>query len=140
MDLLGSKFVCFVLLLTHQYRNLHNYFSASHWMDLYGLPWDPIQHPGLNYTLDLADDSLRIHHGYEETLAIDVGDWHVYAAEWSPRGVTSYIDGQQIGPSLHEDIPNNFMTLIVNQALPDWLNPSLLNSLSYPSSFDMDYV
>ena len=138
-------------------RNLHNYFSLSHYLTTHGDPsLDPdleectASHwsPTCNFTRNVAEDSLVLHHGYHQSLSVDVEDWHTYAVEWSPDRLRWFMDGQQISPAQTEHIPSNFMTLIINNALPDWLSDGvdmgIVNghdtSLVDPASFDLDYV
>ena len=138
-------------------RNLHNYFSYSHWTSLYGQPEDH-QHleectddswtPTCNYHRDVDEDKMVIHHYHDQKLGFEVGQWHTYAVEWRPQSLTWYIDDKQVGSSIHRDVPSNHMSMIVNLALPDWLsdgiNRGVVNgndtSLSLPASFDIDYV
>jgi hypothetical protein len=140
----------------HFTRNVHNYSSVSQWEHAFGplashLELEPCLDgpdwtPTCNY--HVSGDDLTIHHGYEQDLSFDVSDWHIYALVWTPQMLTWSIDGNQIGPALYHDIPTNYMKVIINTALPDWLsdgiNQGIVNghdtSLPLPATFEIDKV
>ncbi|TNE90077.1 MAG: glycosyl hydrolase family protein [Deltaproteobacteria bacterium] len=141
----------------HFTRNLHNYYAYDRYLAMYGDPGDDpaleeclASHwsPTCNFTRDVAANSLVLHHGFHEDLSVDVEDWHTYTLEWSPRGLVWWLDGRQISAAEHVDVPDNFMAVIINNALPDWLhagiNQGVVNGndtrLDLPASFDIDYV
>jgi Glycosyl hydrolases family 16 len=79
----------------------------------------------------IVDDFSR------ETIPIDAREFHVYAAEWTPEGVSFFIDGERVkrvGQS--PDYPMQLMLGIYEFPRPG----SARESSSYPKSFVVDYV
>lgn len=146
----------FTLYAAHHFtRNVHSYFTSNKWFSLYGDPANDLSletcnpwSPTCNYHLDNPNNSMVVHDGYAENLSVNVEQWHTYTLEWTPQVLRWWLDGQPIGPEKRDRIPTNFMELIINQALPDWLSNGINNgivdgdntNLTLPSNFEIDYV
>ena len=73
-----------------------------------------------------------------EHVPIDVRDFHVYAAEWTPERVTFFIDGERV--KTVDQSPSYPMQLMLGiYELPDDNEPSRAPD-SYPKEFVVDYV
>jgi hypothetical protein len=82
---------------------------------------------------DIADDFRA------ETVPIDAREFHVYAADWTPDGVTFFVDGEQIrSVSQSPDYPMQLMLGIYE--FPDDSGTSERPSAAYPKEFIVDYV
>jgi hypothetical protein len=79
---------------------------------------------------EIVDDFSR------EVLGIDARDFHVYAAEWTPDGVSFFVDGsvvKRVGQS-----PGYGMQLMLG--LYEFSAEEERDDTSYPKTFVVDYV
>lgn len=79
----------------------------------------------------IVDDFSR------ETLAIDAREFHVYAADWTPHGVTFSVDGDSV--KVVEQSPAYPMQLMLNIYEFRPAEPDVPMGL-YPKEFVVDYV
>ena len=69
-------------------------------------------------------------------LAIDVGDFHVYAADWAPGRVSFSVDGEVV--KTVEQAPDYPMQLMLN--VYEFPESSERRADAYPKVFEVDYV
>lgn len=119
----------------------HNVHSYHTWSDYYGWYGNPSGTSGNDYTLDSAGNAVTLHKPYMQPLSgVDLGQYHTYAVEWAPRKLTFYMDGQPMGSPVTKDVPSNFMRIIVNMALPEWLTGWSSSDIPQNTPFEIDYV
>jgi hypothetical protein len=74
-----------------------------------------------------------------ETVPIDARDYHVYAAEWTPEGVSFSVDGEQIrSVTQSPDYPMQLMLGIYE--FPNDSATAERTPADYPKEFVVDYV
>jgi hypothetical protein len=72
-----------------------------------------------------------------EELAIDVRDWHIYSADWTPDGVAWYVDGGLIRMvSQSASYPMQLMLGIYEFPIAD----DSRRPADYPKAFEVDWV
>lgn len=75
---------------------------------------------------------------YEDMFNLDVTSFHIYAAEWTPDGVTFYIDNQKIRTVLQSPAyPMQFMLNIYEVPVDGTKSGA---DIVYPKEFVIDYV
>lgn len=75
----------------------------------------------------------------EVELAIDITDFHIYAAEWTPTHIDFYVDNQKVGTVQQSpSYPMQFMLGIYER--PEETVPGPPGSSPYPKKFVVDYV
>ncbi|MGB7342251.1 MAG: glycoside hydrolase family 16 protein [Phototrophicaceae bacterium] len=85
-----------------------------------------------------GDDSLTDEF-YNDFLAIDATQFHIYAAEWTPTHIDFYVDNQKVR-TIYQS-PNYPMQFMLNiYELPDAIGTNLVESHQYPKNFVVDYV
>ncbi len=69
-------------------------------------------------------------------------DFHIYAAEWSPKDVAFFVDGVEYYRVGHDKIPelNTPMCVILNTAVGGWFDGDPDDNTVFPQFFDIDYV
>lgn len=100
---------------------------------------------------DMAPTAARVGYGlhpfgdpmiqdefYHDTLPIDTAGFHIYAAEWTPGGVTFSVDNVPIRTIAQSpDYPMQFMLTLYE--LPDQLGPEA-GRAPWPRVCEVDYV
>lgn len=91
----------------------------------------------IGYGIHKFNDPLLIEEFYEDTFAIDVTNFHIYAAEWLPNKIIFYIDNQKIKEiNQSPNYPMQFMLGIYE--LPSEKGSE--EDSMYPKKFIIDYV
>ncbi|WP_433937114.1 glycoside hydrolase family 16 protein [Sorangium cellulosum] len=81
---------------------------------------------------DIVDDFREVE------LPIDIADFHVYAAEWTPTHIDFYVDNQKIGAVQQSpSYPMQFMLGIYER--PQETVPAPPGAPQYPKRFVVDY-
>lgn len=86
-------------------------------------------------------DSAMTDEFYEQTLAIDTAQFHIYAVEWTPRQVDFYIDNQKIRTiNQSPQYPMQFMLGMYELPFDhEWTGQYDPNA-PYPKQFTIDYL
>ena len=69
-------------------------FPTRIWLPPFAEPIAPRVPPLMSRTVNMI--GMGIARSLEELLTIDVADWHVYAAEWTPGGVDFFLDDRHL--------------------------------------------
>jgi len=126
------------------------------WPALWLLPADHESLPEIDAMEVLGDDPDELHmtfHYLDEegnrnreshtwTSPEPLMDWHVFALDWQPRGITWYVDGVKRShyPGDERYVPDEPMYLIANLAVGgDWPGAPDADT-PFPSDFEIDYV
>jgi len=86
--------------------------------------------------------NVFLHHGEDNaqehgTVEIDATQWHNWAVEWTPKGVTTYVDGEQWWHTDKADaLPPGPMHLCIQL---DWF-PQKRDGAVKPSQMQVDWV
>jgi len=83
----------------------------------------------------VADPRLHEEWG-REPLAIDVRDFHVYAAEWTADGVAFFVDGEHV-KSVSQSPQYPMQLMLGLYEFPDWPGD---DDAEHPKEFVVDYV
>ncbi len=90
----------------------------------------------------LDDEGNRNREGHTWTSPEPLTDWHVFALDWQPRGITWYLDGVKRNHYSADEkyIPDEPMYLIANLAVGgDWPGAPG-DDTPFPSDFEIDYI
>jgi hypothetical protein len=75
---------------------------------------------------------------YRDVMPLSAENYHIYAAEWTPKHVDFYIDNQKTRTILQSpSYPMQFMLTFYE--IPDHLTPEA-GAASWPKIFEVDYV
>ncbi|MBM7841719.1 glycoside hydrolase family 16 protein [Herpetosiphon giganteus] len=89
----------------------------------------------LGYGVHPWGDSQLTDEFFEDEVALDVGEYHIYAAEWTPSQIDIYLDNRKLRTIQQSpSYPMQFMLGIYD--LPQRQS----STVAYPHKFEIDYV
>lgn len=75
---------------------------------------------------------------YQERMAIDAANYHIYAAEWTPTHVDFYVDNNKIR-TIHQSPDYAMQFMLTAYEIPQHLTPEA-KATPWPKTFEVDYV
>lgn len=90
------------------------------------------------YGIRAFADSEMKYEFFEEAFDFDASNFHIYAADWTPRGIDFFIDNKHIRSI--DQSPTYEMQLMLNIYEVPTALASGRSEIAYPKTFEIDYV